>query len=380
MSLRLTVDAEDLRAAVDFTSKLCATNPRMPILHGLLVEADERLTLSAFDGDLAGCVSISACVLDPGRALIPGRVLAQIVKTVGERHAIDIACRENRIVIGDGRNVSSLLAMPERDYPQLPTPCEASGELDGEALRRAILRVLPAAERPGHALRFGASVDIVSEGDTLALCGYDGYRAGVCRLPWKSTEGEVDALVPAEVLKAAASFLGPEGAVAEVGTDQGRITLATGSHRLTGPLTAERWSADWRRSLPVYDELSAVFVVDELRAAVERVIAISDDRCPRMIMMISAEGGFELRVSADDREGVAVAGAADYYGESRKIALNQWYLRDALAALGTDLGALRLGPTATSAFDVIPLDKDGMPDPTYRHLIMPIRLPRGVDA
>jgi DNA polymerase-3 subunit beta len=60
VTVRLTVHAEDLRAAVDFAGKLCSTKPTQPILHGVLVEADERLTLSAFDGDLAGRVTVSA--------------------------------------------------------------------------------------------------------------------------------------------------------------------------------------------------------------------------------------------------------------------------------------------------------------------------------
>jgi DNA polymerase-3 subunit beta len=374
MTIRLTVHAEDLRAAVDFAGKLCSTKPTQPILHGVLVEADEALTMSAFDGDLAGRVTISAGVIEPGTALVPGRFLAQIVKTTGKADVVDLVCTPDRITVGDGRNHWSLPAMDLLDYPDLPTPSEPIGEVDGAVLRRAITRALAAAEKPGHDLRFFAAVSMIAEADRLAVCGFDGYRLAVSYVPWEG--GGLNLLVPAAVLSAAAGFLGPEGVAAGLSADRGLVTLATASHRLTGRLVAGRWpgnAGDWRGQLAQFAEpvAAATFVVGELRTAVERVIVVSDEKRPGALMKIS-EGDVELSGWADDRDGVAVASCADYEAKPREVAFNPWYLRDALNSLGCDLAMMRFGPRAVSPFDIVPLDEDGKPDENYRCVIMPI--------
>lgn len=374
---RFTVHADELRAAVDFAVRTCSTRPSQPTLHGVLVEADEGLALSGFDGDLAGRVHISAEVLEPGRGIIPGRWLANVAKVARKGAVVEIACHEDMIAVSDGRDRWTLPALDLHSFPDLPTLGEPIGEVDAGELRRAILRALPAAERPGTEIQFHAACSVVGDGETLAVCGRDTWRLAVSYLPWKPAELDqpLDVLVPWEVFQTATGFLGPDGAVATLAVHRGLVTLASRSYSLTGRQVAAQWPTDWRAALASLPAPVAVatFAVDDLRAAVDRLLAVGDDRHSGAVMTISRDG-FELRNWADERSGVAHAAAADYDAEPREIAFSLRYLKEALGALGSDLAAIRFGPRAGSPLDLVPLDEEGNPDESYRHLVSPMKL------
>jgi len=55
----------------------------LPILSGLLLEADaDGLTLSCFDYEVSARIRVDAEVTDPGTALVPGRLLAEITRSL----------------------------------------------------------------------------------------------------------------------------------------------------------------------------------------------------------------------------------------------------------------------------------------------------------
>jgi DNA polymerase-3 subunit beta len=370
VSPRIALGTDDLRAAADWVCRLCPAKPTTPILQGVLVEADERLTLSATDWDTAGSVTLSAGVLEPGRALIPGRLLTGVAKTFG-RGEVVITCAREGIDVKAGRDSWRLPALAVEDYPKLPQPGKPLATVDGAALRRCLGRVLSAADREGS-VRFAGSVAVVGDESGLTLCATDSYRLAVCTIPWQPTGDPVlDILAPVDFLDAAVRAA--EGSAVELSTDGHVVALATDEHRLTGRLTATDWPK-WQGLLPKSHAAQSTFVVDDLLAAVGRVMAVSDEKTP--IRLDVDAGGFELTVSGDDRAGHAFASVSDYESdeESRMVALNPVYLRQALTTLDADLAVMRFGAKAASPLDLVPLDGGGEPETGYKYLLMPLKL------
>ena len=68
--MKFRVERDVLAEAVTWTARSLPTRPPLPVLAGLLIEADEkRLTLSSFDYEVSARVEIPAEVSEPGKAL-----------------------------------------------------------------------------------------------------------------------------------------------------------------------------------------------------------------------------------------------------------------------------------------------------------------------
>src|SRR5262245_24435751 len=78
--VKFRVEREALGEAVGWVARALPARPVIPVLSGLLVQASGAgLTLSCFDYEVSARVAIPAEVEEPGTALVPGRLLAEII-------------------------------------------------------------------------------------------------------------------------------------------------------------------------------------------------------------------------------------------------------------------------------------------------------------
>ncbi len=81
--MRFTVSRDAFGEAVAFVSRVLPSRPVVPLLSGLLVEAaDGAVTLSCFDYEVSARCKVDAEVTEPGTALVPGRLLAEITRSL----------------------------------------------------------------------------------------------------------------------------------------------------------------------------------------------------------------------------------------------------------------------------------------------------------
>src|SRR5205823_14108330 len=82
-SVRFRVERGVLAEAVAWTARSLPARPPVPVLAGLLVEAGpDGLTLSGFDYEVSTRVTVDADVLEGGRVLVSGRLLADISRSL----------------------------------------------------------------------------------------------------------------------------------------------------------------------------------------------------------------------------------------------------------------------------------------------------------
>jgi len=69
--MRLRVDRDALGEAVAFVSRVLPSRPVVPLLSGMLIEADEGgLTISCFDYEVSARCRVAAEVIEPGGGVI----------------------------------------------------------------------------------------------------------------------------------------------------------------------------------------------------------------------------------------------------------------------------------------------------------------------
>src|ERR1700723_2069642 len=81
--MRFVVERDALAEAVAWIARSLPSRPVLPVLSGLLLQAAaDGLTLSCFDYEVSARISIDAEVTEPGTALVPGRLLAEITRSL----------------------------------------------------------------------------------------------------------------------------------------------------------------------------------------------------------------------------------------------------------------------------------------------------------
>ena len=118
--VKFQVNKDVLNEAVAFAVRLLPQRTTLPILSGILIEADANsLRLSVFDYDTSAQVEIAAKVDESGRVLVSGRLLAEIVSKLPNA-AVDFSTDGSKVQVNCGSAKFSLLTMPIDEYPSLP--------------------------------------------------------------------------------------------------------------------------------------------------------------------------------------------------------------------------------------------------------------------
>ena len=208
--MKFRVERDVLAEAVTWVARGLPARPPVPVLAGILMQADDdgTLTLSAFDYEVSAKITVAAEVAEAGTVLVLGRLLADISRNLPDR-PIDVATDGSKVQVTCGSSRFSLLMMPADDYPTLPTSPEPSGTIDGHLFTQAVAQVSVAADR-GDTLPILTGVRVEIEGDTMTLLATDRYRLAMRELHWNPTATDAShvVLIPARTLSDTARSLG----------------------------------------------------------------------------------------------------------------------------------------------------------------------------
>jgi DNA polymerase-3 subunit beta len=137
--VKFRVEREVLADAVAWVARGLPNRPPVPVLSGVLIEADRAgtITLSAFDYEVSAKVTVAADVDEGGTVLVTGRLLAEISRALPSR-PVDVTTEGNKVTVTCGTSRFSLLMMQADDYPTLPASPQPSGTIAGDVFTQAV--------------------------------------------------------------------------------------------------------------------------------------------------------------------------------------------------------------------------------------------------
>jgi DNA polymerase-3 subunit beta len=337
--VKFRVEREVLGEAVSFVARALPTRPVVPVLSGLLLRADDAgLTLSCFDYEVSACAQLSAEVADPGSALVPGRLLAEITKSLPPAD-VEVSTEAGMVLLTCGSAEFALVSLPLEDYPQLPDLPPAAGTVDGGLLATAAAQVVPSASRD-DTLPMLTGVSLEFDAGKLTLAATDRYRLAVRTLPWDPRDPGVHAavLVPARTLAEVARTMGPGRPVTiafgqadqdGVRPADGMISFDGAGRRLTARLIGAdfvKYESRFRAAFDASAELPAGPFID----AVRRVALVADRTTP--VQLSFRPGVAVIEAKSDGRARAVESVPVSFSGADQMISFNPQYLLDGLAA------------------------------------------------
>ncbi len=369
--MKLRADRAQFADAVSWATRTVAGRVTLPALSGVLLEAaDGKLTCRATDLEVAAEITIPVSIDRPGRALLPGRLLAQLVARFPQA-PVEIDGEPDRLQISCGRATFHVRGMQVEDFPTLASPAEdaSSGVLPADAFARLVGQVARAASTDeGRPVLTG--VQLHAEGGLLTAAATDSYRLAVRSLAWdQALEG--DALVPSRSLQEAAKAAGEVGGSLTIVLEEGQVSFLFGDRRLTTKLI-EGTFPNYRALLPDAHETTVVIERTPLVEALQRVAIVAMGQANTPVSLTFSDGSVELQATNQEMGDAAEALPADLDGEGLTIAFNPAFLLAGLEATGTERIRIELRDGLKPAVLHPETDDEHTDDLTY--LLMPMRV------
>ncbi|MGB3685219.1 MAG: DNA polymerase III subunit beta [Ornithinimicrobium sp.] len=374
--MKFRVERDVLAEAVAWVVRGLSSRPPVPVLAGVLLEADATgtLTLSAFDYEISATVTVSADVEESGRCLVLGKLLADISRNLPGQPVVFTA-EGSKLGLVCGSSRFSLIQMPVDDYPSLPTPASASGTIAGDTFTQAVGQVAIAADR-GDTLPILTGIRVEIDGETVTMLATDRYRLAMREFTWSpgSTNASHVALIPARTLSETAKALGAAGSIelalgdAQGGT--GLIGFEAGARRATTRLL----DGEYPKVSSIFpSSVDTVAVIDTqvLIEAVRRVSLVAERNTPVRLRLSQDQLAIEAGTGEDAQGSEAVAATLD--GPDIEIAFNPQFLLDGLGALGAAYTRMAFTQSSRPAVLSGQSEIDGEADESYRYVLMPVR-------
>ena len=337
--MKFRVERDVLGEAVAWVARALATRPVVPVLSGLLVQADARgLVLSCFDYEVSARAVVPAEVGEPGTALVPGRLLAEITRNLPPAQ-VEVTSVADMIMLTCGSAEFAVVSLPLDEYPKLPELPEIVGTVDGGVLAVAAAQVVPSASRD-DTLPMLTGVCLDFDGDAIAMAATDRYRLAVATIGWDPADTDIraSALVPARTLADIAKTMGPGipvtiafGKPAVDGTRpaDGMISFEGGGRRLTARLIGGEF-IKYESRFPADFGYSAELPAGPFTEAVRRVSLVADRTSP--VQLGFRQDTVVVEARSDGRARAVESVACRFTGAEQVISFNPHYLLDGLAA------------------------------------------------
>jgi DNA polymerase-3 subunit beta len=376
VTVKFRVEREVLADAVTWVARGLPARPPVPVLAGLLIEANDEgsLTLSAFDYEVSAKITVPAEVSESGTVLVLGRLLADISRNLPSK-PVDIATEGSKVAVTCGSSRFSLMQMPSDDYPTLPTSPDPSGTVAGDVFTQAVAQVAIAADR-GDTLPILTGVRVEIDGSTMTLLATDRYRLAMRELTWNpnATDASHVALIPARTLSETAKALGASGTVdVALGSNaggEGLVGFEAGQRRTTTRLLDGEYPKV-TSIFPTTVDTESVIKTAELVEAVKRVALVAERNTPVRLRFTDGQVAIEAGTGDDAQASEAVE--ANLTGPEIEIAFNPQFLLDGLGAVGTEYSRLSFTQPSRPAVLSGQDKEDGDADTSYRYVLMPVR-------
>lgn len=377
--MKFRIERDALAEAVAWSARSLPARPAAPVLAGLLLEvSDSQLSISGFDYEVSTQARLDITAGSAGRALVSGRLLADISKSL-PAHPVEFTADGSRVTISCGSSRFTLPTMPDEDYPRLPELPTTAGTVSSSAFARAASQVAIAAGKD-DTLPMLTGVRFEIDGDRLTLAATDRYRLAIRELNWNpaSTESaNAQVLVPARTLSDAAKSLTSEAeltiSLSNSGNGEGIIGFSGTGRRTTTRLLDAQFPP-YRTLLPTEFSVTADVGVAALIESVKRVALVADRGNP--VRLQFSDGGLTLTAGGDDEGRAEENLEADFDGDEITTAFNPSFLLEGLGAIEEPVARLFF-TTPTKPAIIRPAGAPGSASgpSDYTYLIMPVRMP-----
>jgi DNA polymerase-3 subunit beta len=363
--MKLSIARGELLDALAVVTKALSSRTTLPILSGILVTASgNEVVFQSTDLEISIKNSAPAAVDEKGSAVLPGRLLAEVVRSLPEEAVrIETSSFDQAIVTCGGASFTLRSLSPD-DFPKFPdlTP-ETTISLPAEILQTLVKKVSKAVSRD-EARPILTGVLLVMDGSEIRMVATDSYRLAVATEQLEQPMSEkVEVVVPGKALEEIPRLSSP-GDIVRLGISNNQVVFEFGSsvyvtRRIEGSFP------NYKQLIPADGETRVVVSRAELEEAAKRVSLLAQHNAPLRLKV--TESTLNLTAQTQDVGEATEDLMVSTEGEPIEIAFNHSFLIDGVTSSDEEtLTFLASSPLKPGVFRSVGSD-------AFTYLIMPVR-------
>jgi DNA polymerase-3 subunit beta len=364
--MKVSIARTELLDALSIASKGLSSRTTLPILSGILFSAQaDELRLNSTDLEISIKTSSKARVDEAGSAVIPGKLITDIVRNLPES-AVTIETNPTGATVSCAQSSFVVRTLSADDFPKFPdvVPGEMVSLPTG-VFSEVVHQVSRAVSRDETRPILTGVLVVVEEGN-LRMVATDSYRLCVREVPVEGVFGSLEAVVPGRAIEDVAR-LGSSSETVKIGVSENQVVFSFGdttfiSRRIEGSFP------NHKQLVPKEFVTRLTVGRQEFLEAVKRVSLMAQHSAPLRLKVTTTDRILTISAQTQDVGEATEDLEVDIQGEDVEIAFNHAYLTDGISVADGDKIALEI---------VSPLKPGVMKHPEgedFIYLLMPVRL------
>jgi DNA polymerase-3 subunit beta len=366
--MKFSIPCDQFVSSLGVAARGVSTRSAIQTLAGVLVRVEDgRVELQATDMELGIRVSATASTERDGAAVVPGRLLLDVVRSLPKDElSLEYRSSSQDVEVVSGTAKFHLRTLPLEDFPKLPEPAGSTMRVPSRAFVETINRVARSASRDETRPHL-TGVLVSASGQELRMVATDSYRLSVKETSLdQPLDGELEANVPARTLQELGRIAGTEAeGEIEIAALENQVVFSVGDTVLSSRLVEGRFP-NYRQLLPESFEHELRLSTAELVEVVRRVSLLAQKNAP--LRMAFSDGALEVSAQTPDVGEASESLPVPFNGEPLEIGFNPEFLRDGLESAESEELVLKLISPLRPG--LIQSGDDG----GFTYLVMPIRL------
>ncbi len=367
--MRFTCEKAIFADMINQTGRAVSTKSTIPALEGILVEADQMLTLTGFDLEVGIRTGGPASVEEPGSVVINARILSDIIRKLPD-NIVTVSCDDKLYVtISCGPSVFNLIGIAASDFPELPVVQKERYTTLPQNLLKSIIEgtIFSASENDTRPIITGCLFKIT--GEELIVVALDSFRMALRNETVQrgdSTEN-LSFVVPAKALREVSRFLTDSDENIFLSISRRNIAFELGDTVLTSRLLEGEF-LNYNNAIPTSSSKSLLVNTADLIDSLERVSLITNDKLKNFVHCTFEGNILKLKCTTAIGQAYDECYIDPIEGDDLVIGFNSRYLLDALRACREEVVRVELN-SPTSPCLIKPREGN-----RFLYLILPVRL------
>jgi DNA polymerase-3 subunit beta len=352
--------------AVTTASRAVSAKSAIPALEGLLIKAEDTVTVSGFNLEIGIVCGADANITEKGSAIFNARLFSEIVRKLPNDTVYITVDENNKITIKCGLSIFDLTSIPAEEFPELPV-VESEQQFiipAGKLCPMISKTVFAASTSDAKPILMGSLFDI--KGNKIRIVSTDNFRLAVCEEILDSMdEKEFSFIIPANTLREIEKIMGTQEENVKINLAKKHTQIEIGNTMIVSRLLEGQFFK-YENSLTIPVKNSVKVKTEAIAECVERVTPVINEKLRNPIKLKFEDGAVKLSYTS------SIARAYDeciYDGscESIEIGLSNRYLLDALHAIEDEDIRLEFN-TPSSPFIIKPCEGTH-----FFYMIAPVR-------
>ena len=365
--MKVSVARGELLETLSAVSKGLSSRTTLPILSGIHVSAmDNTMILQSTDLEISIKTRTKARIEEAGQAVLPGKLLTDIVRSLPEAAVTIDTGAGTSAVITCGQSSFTMKTLPPDDFPKFPEiSADDSVSLPSDVFSKVVHQVSKAVSRD-ETRPILTGILVVVEEERLRMVATDSYRLCLKETTVEGLTGTIEVVVPGRAIEDVARLAASTENVS-LGVSENQVIFGFGdtlfiSRRIEGSFP------NYRQLIPKEHQTRVIVDRAELIEAVKRVSLLAQHNAPLRVSVNTQDHILTLSAQTQDigdaKEDIEIQPS----GEDVEMAFNHAYLLDGVSvAEGEKIALEVLSPLKPGIIKSVEGDD-------FIYLLMPVRL------